>query len=144
MLYSFIVVIAVVVLSGVPLNFGALLCLPIIMLVEYILALGLALIVSAFTVFFRDLEYMLGILMMVWQFLTPVMYSINIITSEGLRSIFMLNPMTPIIIAYRDVLYYAKLPDLSTLAMGALMGAAVLVLGFLIFGRLKKRFAEEL
>ncbi len=144
MLYSFVVVVAVVALSGVPFNLGAMLCLPVIMLVEYILALGIAMIVSALTVFFRDLEYMLGILMMVWQFLTPIMYSVDIITSPKLRSIFMLNPMTPIIIAYRDVLYYARIPDLSTLALGTLMGLATLALGFLIFGRLKKRFAEEL
>lgn len=144
MLYSFIVVIAVVVISGVALDPVAVLCLPVIMLVEYILALGLAMIVSALTVFLRDLEYMLGILMMAWQFLTPIMYSVDIITSEKLRSIFMLNPMTPITIAYRDVLYYSRVPDLSTLVLGALMGIAALVLGFLVFGKLKKRFAEEL
>ena len=60
MLYSFVVVFAVVLFSGVTISFQALMYLPIIVIVEYILCLGLSLIVSAFTVFFRDLEHFFG------------------------------------------------------------------------------------
>lgn len=143
MLYSFIVVFLVIFLSGTPINPVALLYLPIIMLVEYFLALGITLIASAVTVYFRDMEFILGIFMMAWQYLTPVMYSVDIVPQE-LRNLFMLNPMTPITIAYRDILYYAKAPDLSTLLMAAGMGLLFMLVGFWIFGRLKKRFAEEM
>ena len=81
--------------------------------------------------------------MMAWQYLTPVMYSVDIVPQE-LRNLFMLNPMTPITIAYRDILYYAKAPDLSTLLMAAGMGLLFMLVGFWIFSRLKKRFAEEM
>ena len=64
--------------------------------------------------------------MMAWQYLTPVMYSVDIVPQE-LRNLFMLNPMTPITIAYRDILYYAKAPDLSTLLMAA--GILFMILG---------------
>ena len=113
------------------------------MIVEYFLALGITMIASAITVYFRDMEFILGIFMMAWQYLTPVMYSVDIVP-ERLRGLFMLNPMTPITIAYRDILYYAKAPDLSTLLIAAGMGIAFMFVGFWAFGKLKKRFAEEM
>lgn len=143
MLYSFIVVFIVIVIARVPVSPVALLYLPVIMIVEYFLALGITMLVSAVTVYFRDLEFILSIFMMAWQYLTPVMYSVDIVP-EHLMKIFMLNPMTPITIAYRDILYYAKAPDLSTLLMAIGMSAVFMLIGFWAFGKLKKRFAEEM
>lgn len=143
MLLSFVVVLVVVVISGRGLNVFALLYLPVIAAVEYLLCLGSALLVSAITVFIRDMEYLLKIVTMALQFLTPVMYSIDIVP-QRFMAIYVLNPMTPIIIAYRDILYYKEIPRLATLVHAVLMGVALLVIGFLVFGKLKRRFAEEL
>ena len=143
MLYSFIILFIVVVFSGVPINFIALLYLRVIMIVEYILALGITMIVSSLTVFFRDLEYIMGILVIAWQFLTPIMYDISIVP-DSLKSIYMINPMTPVTIAYRDILYNSAIPKMETLLMALGMGVAFLIIGFFVFGKLKKRFAEEL
>ena len=143
MLYSFIVVFIVIIIARVPVSPVALLYLPIVMIVEYFLALGITMLVSAITVYFRDLEFILSIFMMAWQYLTPVMYSVDIVP-ENLMKIFMLNPMTPITIAYRDILYYAKAPDLSTLLLAVGMSAVFMIIGFWAFGKLKKRFAEEM
>ena len=141
MLLSFVVVLVVVLISGRGLNLIALLCLPIIAIVEYLLCLGSALF--AITVYIRDMEYLLKIITMALQFLTPVMYSIDIVP-ERFMAIYLLNPMTPIILAYRDILYYGKVPRLTTLLHAVLMGIILLVIGFLVFGKLKRRFAEEL
>lgn len=143
MLLSLIVVFIVVLFSGRGLNFVALLYMPVIMVVEYILCLGAALIISAATVYIRDLEYLSGIITMAWQFLTPIMYSIDIVP-QRLMALFMLNPMTPIIIAYRDILYFGKAPKMGTLIHAFFVGIALLIIGFLVFGKLKRRFAEEL
>lgn len=143
MLFSFIVIFFVLLISGVGVNLVALLYLPVVMAVEYLLALGGALLTSALTVYFRDLEYILGILTMAWMYLTPIVYSIDIVPS-GLMPIFNLNPMTPIIVAYRDILYYKQLPQLSTLLQGAALGSIVLIIGAILFRKLQKRFAEEL
>ena len=143
MLYSFIVVFIVIIIARVPVSPVSLLYLPIVMIVEYFLALGITMLVSAITVYFRDLEFILSIFMMAWQYLTPVMYSVDIVP-ENLMKIFMLNPMTPITIAYRDILYYAKAPDLSTLLLAVGMSAVFMIIGFWAFGKLKKRFAEEM
>lgn len=143
MLLCFLVIFGVLIVSGKGLNLVALLCLPVIMVVEYILALGVALISSALTVYLRDVEYILGIVTMAWQFLTPVMYSIDQVP-ESLVTAFNLNPMTPIIVAYRDILYYKKVPELGTLVHAWVLGLILLVVGLVVFSKLKKNFAEEL
>ncbi len=143
MFFSFIVVFAVLFISGKGVSLSAVLYLPIVVVAEYLLAISRAMIVSAVTVYFRDLEHILVILMMAWQFLSPVMYSIDMIP-ESLRKVFSINPMAPIIVAYRDILYYKQVPAIGTLLYGCAISMVVLVIGWLIFSRLKRRFAEEL
>jgi ABC-2 type transport system permease protein len=143
MLFSFLIIFAVIIVSGTPLNLLALCFLPIVMLVEFILALGIALLSSAITVFFRDLEHILGIVSMAWMYLTPIMYNITIVPQK-LLPVFMANPMTPIVMAYRDILYYARIPSLQTLLHALALGLLVLALGFWVFGKLKYRFVEEI
>lgn len=141
MFLSFLVVFFVLIVSGKGLSLRALLYMPVIMIVEYILCLGMAFITSALTVYLRDLEYLLGIITMAWQFLTPVMYSIDIVP-EQLLPLFNVNPMTPIVIAYRDVLYYKNVPELGTLFHGTILGIILLLIGWTLFDKLQRRFAE--
>ena len=143
MLLCFIVIFAVIIVSGAGINFLALLTLPVIMLVEYILALGMAMLTSAITVYFRDLEHILGIVTMAWMYMTPIMYDKSIVP-ENLMPIFNLNPMTHVIERYRAVLYEKKIPDLTTLLSAAGLGILILIVGILVFNKLQKRFAEEL
>lgn len=143
MLLCFIVIFIVIGVSGIGVNFEALLYLPIIMFVQYILALGVAMLSSAITVYFRDLEHILGIVAMAWQYLTPVMYSIDIVP-ESYLPLFMANPMTPIIQAYRDILYYKQVPKLGTLVHAFILGSIILIIGCIVFERLQRHFVEEL
>lgn len=143
MLYSFVVVFIVILLSGIGVNIIALMYLPLVMLIQYILVLGITMITSACNVYLRDLEHIIGVLMMAWIYLTPVMYDISFIP-EKLRYIFYLNPMTPIAISYREILYYKNIPPVTQL-MGALIVAFVLmIIGNIIFSYLEKSFVEEL
>ena len=66
MLLSFIIVFGVILLSGWRISLSLLPYLPLIMIIEYLLALGIAFVVSAVTVYFRDLEQIVGVLMMAW------------------------------------------------------------------------------
>jgi ABC-2 type transport system permease protein len=143
MLLSFLVVFLVLLLSGKGISLSALPYLIPCALLEYMLALGVAFIVSAVTVYLRDMEYVLGILSMALQFLTPVMYSTEMVP-ENLRPIYQLNPMTPIINAYRDILYYKKIPEMSTMLSGFGLSVILLVVGFFVFNRLQRHFAENL
>lgn len=143
MILSLLVVFSVLIVSGKGISLPAMLSLPIVMLVEYLLAISAAMLISSITVYLRDIEYLLGIVVMAWQFLTPVMYNVDQVP-EGLRPIFYLNPMTPVIIAFRDILYYKKVPEMRTLIQAIVMGLIVLFVGCLIFSKLKRHFAEEM
>jgi ABC-2 type transport system permease protein len=143
MLYSFIIVFIVVAFSGVDIQLQALLYLPVIMIIQYILALGIAMTVSAITVYFRDFEHILGIIMMAWMYMTPVIYPINLVPEKYMH-LFMLNPMTPITIAYREILYYGTVPHMSTVAQAGGLGIILLLIGLIVFNKLKRHFAEEL
>lgn len=143
MLLCFIVIFMVVIVSGTGINFLAIPCLILVWMVEYVFALGMAFFASAVTVYFRDMEHILGVIMMAWQYLTPVVYSYDIIPDEY-KLLFSLNPMTPIIGAYRDILYESSVPELKMLLWAFVLGLIVLVIGWCAFSRLKRRFAEEL
>ena len=143
MLLCFIVIFLVLLFSGRGINLAACPFLIPIMVIEYVMALGAALISSAVTVYVRDVEYILGIITMAWQFMSPVMYSIDQVPTEILP-FFYLNPMTSIIVAYRDILYYKQFPKMETLIQALAFGILLLGAGLIIFNLLKRHFAEEL
>lgn len=143
MLLSFVVIFAVVFISGIGISLRAIVYLPVIMLIEYILALGITMFGAAATVYIRDLEQIFNIIGMAWMYMTPVLYSVDMVP-EALRGLYNLNPMTPIIVAYRDILYYKQPPQMNTLLSAAVLGVVVLVVGWFSFSKLKRRFAEEL
>ena len=97
----------------------------------------------AVTVYMRDVAYILSIVSMAWQFLTPIMYSSDMVP-ERLLPIFRLNPMTAVIEAYRSILYYKEIPDLSTLLTAFLFGIVTLIVGQVVFTKLQRGFCEEL
>lgn len=143
MILSFIIVLAVVVFSPRPFSITAILCLPLIMIIQYILVLGVTMLTSSLTVYLRDLEHIMGVLNMAFMYLSPVVYGIDYIP-ERLRRIYMLNPMAPIILSYRDILYYGKVPEPTMVLWALLLSAVIFVIGCTVFRFLKKHFAEEL
>jgi ABC-2 type transport system permease protein len=151
MLLTFIVIFIVLLISGRGINPMALICLPVVVVVEYILCLGVALIVASLTVYLRDLQYILGIVVMALQYLTPVMFGSekveNAVNGTAYETVvnffFNLNPMTPIINIYRQILYYKQVPNLSTLVTALCMGIIFIVIGELLFKKLQKGFAEN-
>lgn len=143
MLLCFVVIFAVLLFSGWGLNVVALLWLPLVMLVEFFLCLGFTMILSGLTVYFRDLEYIMGIISMAWMYLTPVLYPMDRVPQE-LKAVITYNPMSPIIVAYRDILYYKQVPQMSTLISATAIGVGFIVVGTFVFSRLQRRFVEEL
>lgn len=143
MLFCFIVIFAVIIVTGFGMNIKALLFLPVIMLVEYILCIGISLITSACTVYLRDLEHILGLVSMAWMYMSPVMYPSSFVPDQ-FQFLFNLNPMAPIITAYRDILYYKQFPQIQTLMVATLMGLFCVIIGYFVFEKLQKGFVEEM
>jgi len=142
MLYTMIVVIITVIFSEVGLSWYILL-LPFIMILQYTMVLGITFVFAALDVFFRDLEYILNIVLMAWFYLTPIVYTIDMVPTEY-RGIFFINPMTSIIMFYREILYYKKMPDFSFFGNTVLYSIIMIFIGYFVFEKLQRSFAEEL
>lgn len=118
------------------------LLLPLIILIQYILSLGIIFITSAIDVYVRDAEYIINFCVNMLFYATPILYSSDIIPSK-MRWIVDVNPMAIIINGYRDILFNQQLPDLKVLFLLLLFSLVLLFLGIKIFRKLEKGFAEE-
>ncbi|MFD3259452.1 ABC transporter permease [Paenibacillus lentus] len=141
-IYGLIIVFPALLLTGVNLTFNVL-WLPIVLFVAFIFTLGLSLLLSALYVKFRDLEHIVGIVIMVWFYLTPIVFSIDIFPAH-IADIISYNPMVPIINGFRDTLLYGQSPDWLALSYALAVGLVILTLGVYVFRKFEKTFAEEL
>lgn len=143
MLFSFIIVFLAVLTSGYGFYWKGIVFLPVIMLFEYFLALGIAFAVSAATVYFRDLEQIISVVMMAWIYITPIMYNIEYVP-EQYRFLIVMNPMTPIVEVYHQILYYRMMPTVNYLLLAGGTSCIVLGVGALLFAAMERNFAEEM
>jgi ABC-type polysaccharide/polyol phosphate export permease len=119
----------------------AALLLPVPMLVQLVFTLGVALIVSALTVHFRDIQSLLTHLLHVWFFATPVLY---LMPEEGrLRALLRLNPMAHVLAAYQDLLFFGAFRPRRGLLAAGLAALLVFAAGAWLFDRLRDTLAEE-
>jgi ABC-type polysaccharide/polyol phosphate export permease len=117
--------------------------LPLIILLQSLFIFGLSLFLSSIHVFFRDLRYILDVILMAWFWLTPIAYSASLIPEKFLF-FYKLNPMTLFVTAYREVLLNGVLLEPKYWMAILLATAGSLVLGYLSFLRIRKRLAEEI
>ncbi len=139
---STIIIVAFCLFSGLGLT-PYILYYPIILIIQCIFQLGLAFILSAVTVYFRDLEHFVQIILMLLFYATPIVYSTESIP-ENIRGIIRLNPMTHIIEGYRHIFYRQIKPDFSELGTVLVFSVLLCIAGYFIFRKLQKGFAEEL
>ena len=116
---------------------------PLVLLIQYILQLSISFILSAVTVYFRDLEHFVQIILQVMFYATPIVYAGDTIASP-FNIILALNPMAHIINGYRSIFYYQTMPDLKELFILLAISVVTCIAGYFIFRKLQKGFAEEL
>jgi len=119
----------------------SLILLPLIFLIHVILIIGISLILSATNVFFRDVEHAVGLMLMVWMYLTPIIYSIEMVPLS-FRPLFFLNPMTGIIDSYRQVILYGRFPDWLALSYSAFFSILLTFLAYIYFKNRARYFAD--
>ncbi len=116
---------------------------PIILVVQYLLLLAISLIVSSICVYIRDLQHFIGIFIQLLFYATPVVYSAETIP-ENFAWVLKINPMTYIIDGYRNIFYNQTAPDVKALLILLLILIVAIAVGYVIFNKLQKGFAEEL
>lgn len=117
------------------------LLVPLVLLVQIAFTAGMALLLALAHLLYRDVKYLLGVGLTVWMLLTAVVYPVERIGGR-LGAWLALNPMTPIIDAYRDLLLRGELPPALPLACAALVALVTLLGAWRLFHRLEPRFAE--
>ncbi|MAF65525.1 MAG: ABC transporter [Planctomycetes bacterium] len=128
--------------NSIPLT-AAVLWLPVVILIQYLLTLGFALIGACMHVRFRDTQYLLSVFLMLAFFLTPVLYELSMVP-ERYHRYYRMNPMTHMVDAYRAILLRGESPDLNTMVLLAGGGAVLLGLAYSLFHRASANFVEEL
>ncbi len=126
--------------------------LPLVILLQTCFTIGLALVLSAVNVYYRDTMMIMDVVIMAWFFLTPVFYPLDVLPRSyeilGLslnvhRLMYILNPMASLINTYRDLLYLGTYTEMDFFLRTAVTSLGVLVLGYWIFVRLSPNFGEE-
>ena len=119
--------------------------IPLIVLVESLLALGIGMALGAMDVYFQDLEYITNFLMNMLFYGCPIVYQLTQFESESLIfKMIRMNPMTTIINSYRAIFLYHEIPDFQALGIVFLVTLVIAFIGYSIFRKLEKSFAELL
>jgi ABC-type polysaccharide/polyol phosphate export permease len=124
-----------------PLTLSAFWVLPMFFL-QFVFTLGLAFPLAALNLFFHDVRYLVGVVLYLWFFFTPVFYSTDIVPARY-TTLFNLNPMSRFINAYRFSILHDGSPPAVSLGIAAAMAFSTLIVGYLIFRKLEPRFADR-
>jgi len=119
----------------------------LLVIIETAFVTGVALMLSVLNVYFRDVQHLVGILLQLWFYATPIVYPIsyvNNVKNSTLKDIYNLNPMVKFVDAYRNCLYDLRVPSAATWGFLLVAAAVTLAFGFWVFARLEPRLAEEL
>jgi ABC-type polysaccharide/polyol phosphate export permease len=138
----------IVVLVGAAVAFGiyphpTLPLIVLVVLVQLTIVLGLAYVLSAINVFFRDVQNLTAYLFRIGFYLSPGLYSLERVP-ESWRPLYQLNPFTHIFTGYRDIVLEHRVPNLGALLVVGAVGLFVLMLGYLLFVRLEQSFTKVL
>lgn len=141
-LISFTILLAGIMVVGNPLSW-VIISVPFILLPFMVMMLGFSWFLAATGVYVRDIGHLMGLLVTVLLFISPVFYPLEALP-EALRPWLMLNPLTVIVQSLRDVLLWGRMPDWSLLASYSIVSVVTASIGFVWFQKTRKGFADVL
>jgi ABC-type polysaccharide/polyol phosphate export permease len=125
----------------VPLGW-ALLQVPLLLVLEAVLLLGVGLFLSALTVHFRDVRDLLQTVLSVLFFATPILYSLPDLPKGRMTGLLALNPLAPLFSGWHDAFFYGRFSPPGTWGAAAAVSLAAFAIGWAFFGRLRDSFPE--
>lgn len=116
--------------------------LPVPVILEFMLILGISLALSALNVYYRDIQYIWGVISYAGFFLTPIFYTLDRFPPH-LRSLILLNPMAQIVEMAHNASLYGMLPSMADLSYSIAFCTAAMIIGYCVFRLLERGLAEE-
>lgn len=113
----------------------------LIFIFQFLLMTGLSFFLSAANLFYRDIQYVTGLLLMIIMYITPVVYPLSMVPSEFVW-IYKLNPMVGLVEGYRSALFGFPL-EYSIIYWSFLVSSSIFIVGYLFFKRSEKYFADS-
>ena len=141
LLLAFPVLIIFLIIDGVSLS-PVVALLPVLLAIQFGLTVSLAYPLASLNVTFRDTQHTVGVLLQLMSYLLPIFYAISQVP-ERLRIIYSVNPMVPLLDAYRDIILYRQMPNWTTLLGLVLFIIILLPIGYRVFRHQSDRFVEE-
>jgi lipopolysaccharide transport system permease protein len=126
---------------GVAPTWNVLYILPLAV-IQITFTTGICLLLSAFTVLYRDVRHMLPLVIQIWMFVTPILYPVSVVPAGWRVWYLTLNPMAVIIDGYRRAAIQGVAPQLQYLALAALVSGLLVWLGYKYFKHLEREFAD--
>lgn len=123
------------------------LLVPIIILQLMILSVGCGIIVSSVTTKYRDMQMLVGFGLQLWQYASPIAYGLTLISSAGAgkyMTIFMLNPITPIITTFRYAVFGFGYFNMFYYSISWLISILIFVIGLILFSRIERTFMDTI
>lgn len=118
--------------------------LPIIALFQTLFSLGLVFILSALNIYIKDTEYIVTFVLNIAFYATPILYDKSFFAGvKIIELLFKINPMAVFIDGYRDIFLFHQVPNMPWLLLMGLVSLIILIIGYKIFRKLEKGFAEE-
>lgn len=119
------------------------LALPLVTAIIVLFAFGLGIILGLLNVFSRDVAQVMGIVMQLWFWFTPVVYLLESVPAR-FASLLRLNPMTGLVRAYQQILLYKSLPDWHSLLIPAALAVGLFMFAFWLFRRASADLVDAL
>lgn len=140
---SCIIILLFTIFGGIGVSWH-LVYLPLIALFQFIFSLGLVFILSSINIYIKDTEYIVQFILNMAFYATPILYSRTLFGETSIiQLIFTINPMAAFVESYRNIFLYHTSPDMVwLLSMGA-VSLLLLFIGFWVFKKLERGFAEE-
>jgi lipopolysaccharide transport system permease protein len=117
--------------------------LPLILFLQFLFTMGLVALLSSLSVFLRDLQQLVALLISIWFFLTPIIYPINMIQSDSVRSFFLWNPMHNFINLYREIILLGEISSVN-LHIAIFVSIMSYLLGGWLFMKIRPAFGDVL
>jgi len=140
--FALSILIIYMIIYQIPISFNILWTIPIF-LIQQIFTVGLSLFFSAANLLYRDIQYLLNLLLVLWMYATPVIYPADIVPSQ-FKFVFQLNPMAVIINAYRQTILGGGQPNFYSLIIALFLSLSILLIGFSYFKSREKIFADNI